>query len=124
MRLLLDTHTLIWWATDDSALTSRARDRIAGSEEVLVSAATAWEMAIKVSVDKLRVAGPIEQFVPEQLSANGFGLLGIEFAHVARVERLALPGIPRHGAASGFRVGTGTRKATQRSRGRNEQAKS
>jgi PIN domain nuclease of toxin-antitoxin system len=46
-------------------------------------------MAIKVGLGKLTVAAPVEQIVPEQLSANGFELLRIEFAHMAGVERLA-----------------------------------
>ncbi len=46
-------------------------------------------MAIKVSLGKLRLASAIERFVPEQLAANGFQQLGIEFRHVARVAKLA-----------------------------------
>jgi PIN domain nuclease of toxin-antitoxin system len=89
-RLLLDTHAFLWWIADDARLSRPARAAIANRKaDCFVSVASCWEMAIKVSRDKLTVAAPVEQFVPEQLSANGFGLLRIEFAHVAHVERLA-----------------------------------
>jgi len=89
-RLLLDTHAFLWWIADDARLSKRARAAIANrTTECFVSLASCWEMAIKVSLDTLTVAAPVEQFVPRQLSANGFGLLRIEFARVAHVERLA-----------------------------------
>jgi PIN domain nuclease of toxin-antitoxin system len=89
-RLLLDTHAFLWWIADDARLSRRARGAIANRKaECFVSLASCWEMAIKVSLDKLTLAAPVEQFVPEQLSANGFELLRIEFAHVTRVERFA-----------------------------------
>jgi PIN domain nuclease of toxin-antitoxin system len=88
-RLLLDTHAFLWWITDDARLSTRARTTIANRKaECFLSLASCWEMAIKVSLGKLTLAAPVEQFVPEQLSVNGFALLRIEFAHVARVERL------------------------------------
>ena len=91
MRLLLDTHTLIWWATDDSALTSRARDRIAGSEEVLVSAATAWEMAIKVSLGRLPSAFDLVTNFEDSLRSRGFQVLAISAAHGIRAGLLPGP---------------------------------
>ena len=54
MRLLLDTHTLLWWLGDAPQLSARARDAIGRVEaEVFVSAATAWEIATKVRIGKL-----------------------------------------------------------------------
>ena len=91
MRLLLDTHTLIWWATDDSALTSRARDRIAGSEEDLVSAATAWEMAIKVSLGRLPSAFDLVTNFEDSLRSRGFQVLAISAAHGIRAGLLPGP---------------------------------
>ena len=91
MRLLLDTHTLIWWATDDSALTSRARDRIAGSEEVLVSAAAAWEMAIKVSLGRLPSAFDLVTNFEDSLRSRGFQVLAISAAHGIRAGLLPGP---------------------------------
>lgn len=90
MRLLLDTHAFLWWIADDARLSNRARSAIANrKDECFVSLASCWEMAIKVSLEKLTLTAPVDRFVPEQLATNGFGLLPIEFAHVARVARLA-----------------------------------
>ncbi len=91
MRLLLDTHTLIWWATDDSALSSRARERIAQSEEVLVSAASAWEMAIKVSLGRLPSAFDLVTNFEDSLRSRGFQVLAITAAHGIRAGLLPGP---------------------------------
>ena len=91
MRLLLDTHTLIWWATDDSALSGRARDRIARSEGVLVSAASAWEMAIKVSLGRLPSALDLLSDFEESLSSRGLQTLAITAAHGIRAGLLPGP---------------------------------
>ena len=66
MRLLLDSHVLLWWLADDPALGLEARSLIANPDnEVLVSAASAWEISIKRGLGKLEappdVAGTIEQ---------------------------------------------------------------
>jgi PIN domain nuclease of toxin-antitoxin system len=55
MRVLLDTHILLWTLTDDPRLSSKARRLIENAAEIYVSAATFWEMAIKVGLGKLRV---------------------------------------------------------------------
>ena len=92
MRLLLDTHAFLWWVADNPRLSKRARAAIGDpTTECLVSLASCWEMAIKVSIGKLTLPAPVERFVPDQLATNGFRLLPIEFAHVARVADL-----PRH----------------------------
>ena len=89
MRLLLDTHTLLWWLVNDPSLSDKARSTIAdGRNECFVSLASCWEMAIKSSLGKLRLSQPLERFMPDELSANGFHLLGIDFRHVAKVETL------------------------------------
>ena len=89
MRLLLDTHTFLWWVTDAPELSVRARNVIARPRsECLVSLASCWEMASKASLGKLKVSGSLERFVPEQMTRNGFRELKIEFRHVARVARL------------------------------------
>ena len=89
MRLLLDTHAVLWWADDSRALSKRARAAIGDPQnECLVSLASCWEIAIKLSLDKLRIAMPIERFLPELFAANAFRQLPIDFRHVARVARL------------------------------------
>jgi PIN domain nuclease of toxin-antitoxin system len=89
MRLLLDTHAFLWWIEDAGVLSPRARRAIADPEnECLLSLASCWEMAIKLSLGKLELATAMERFVPEQLAANGFMQLGVGFRHVCRVATL------------------------------------
>jgi PIN domain nuclease of toxin-antitoxin system len=88
-RLLLDTHTFLWWVDDAPELKANAKRAIANiKNECYLSAASCWEMAIKASRGKLRLTKPVERFVTEQLNANGFILLGIDLRHAARVEKL------------------------------------
>ena len=88
-RLLLDTHVFLWWVADDPNLTTVARRAIADvNNECFLSLASCWEMAIKSSLGKLRLAKPVGRFVTEQLAANSFTLLNIELRHAAKVEKL------------------------------------
>lgn len=87
--LLLDTHAFLWWVDNSPTLSAKARAAIAKAETpCYLSLASCWEMAIKASLGKLTLAQPVERFIPEQLAANGFSLLAIDFHHVSRVETL------------------------------------
>lgn len=89
MQLLVDTHAFLWWVNDSQELSRRARSAISRSgNDCLVSLASCWEMAIKVSLGKLTLPVAIERFLPEQMAINGFRELPIEQRHVARVARL------------------------------------
>lgn len=89
MRLLLDTHVFLWWVNDAVELSPKAREVILNQEnDCYLSVASCWELAIKVSLGKLRLRASVEQFLPEQLARNGFRLLPVDFRHVARVEAL------------------------------------
>jgi PIN domain nuclease of toxin-antitoxin system len=85
MRVLLDTHTLLWWFTDDESLSREARDVIAdGSNEVFVSAASAWEIATKQRLGKLpKVPAAAERFT-ELVAADGFTHLAVTHLHGLR----------------------------------------
>lgn len=88
MRILLDTHVLLWWLAGDAALPSSAGDAIADSNsEVLVSAATAWEIAIKKATGRLEAPDDLL----EALEANDFGTLSIAAPHA-----LAAGNLPPH----------------------------
>jgi PIN domain nuclease of toxin-antitoxin system len=88
-RLLLDTHAFLWWVNDAPEITAEARHAISdANNECYLSLASCWEMSIKSSLGKLRLAKPIERFVSDQLTANGFTLLNIELRHTAKVEKL------------------------------------
>jgi PIN domain nuclease of toxin-antitoxin system len=86
VRLLLDTHVLIWW-DEGRRLTPPARRAIEEAEEVFVSAASAWEIAIKVGLGRLRPSRTIE----EAAADSGFIELPVTFRHAHRLETL-----PRH----------------------------
>src|SRR6185369_8586728 len=76
VRLLLDTHAFLWWVEGSPELGKRARTAIANPEnEVLFSVASGWELAIKLSLGKLRLDQNLGRFIPEQLRLNAFTLL-------------------------------------------------
>ena len=92
MRLLLDTHTFLWWVTDDASLSKTARHLIADTaNEVFVSAVNAWEIAIKFGLGRLQLPEPPERYVPDRIARNGFQPLPISVAHALRVG-----GLPQH----------------------------
>jgi PIN domain nuclease of toxin-antitoxin system len=85
-RLLLDSHVYLWWLTD-TPMSAHATQAIRDADEIFVSVATAWELAIKVGVGKLRMERPIA----EVLADNGFVELPILLHHVE-----ALASLPNH----------------------------
>jgi PIN domain nuclease of toxin-antitoxin system len=89
MRLLLDTHTFLWWVSNDPMLSSAARTAIANERnECFLSIASCWEMAIKTSSGKLRLSTTVERFIADELANNDIKLLAVDFKHVAKVENL------------------------------------
>jgi PIN domain nuclease of toxin-antitoxin system len=85
VRLLLDTHALLWWLADEG-LTTQARDAIADPANlVAVSAASAWEISIKKALGKLAAPDDLEQ----QVQAGGFLPLPISIAHGVAAGELA-----------------------------------
>lgn len=85
MRLLLDTHTLLWWWKDDPRLSRRAATAIADEANiVLVSAASAWEIATKHRIGKLPGAGPALRRFSELIVADGFDHLAVNHQHALR----------------------------------------
>lgn len=85
--LLLDTHVFLWWRMDAPELREDARQAIAGADTVFVSAASAWEAAIKMALGRLTLPAPFARGVEE----SGFVKLAITFDHAARVA-----GLPHH----------------------------
>ncbi len=86
-RLLLDTHVVLWWLSDDQRLGHEARRLIANpGNHVAVSAASVWEMAIRSSIGKLSVPDGLEEAILE----CGFKPLAITMEHAARVGELPL----------------------------------
>ena len=89
MRLLLDTHTFLWFIMGSPNLSAAARSLIEdAANEKFVSVASLWEIAIKLSIGKLTLSAPFDVLISQQLSLNGFELLNIDIEHAAMVATL------------------------------------
>lgn len=92
MRVLLDTHALIWALGEPARLSPRARATIADQATVVfVSLTSAWELAILQSLDRVRLKVPLGTLFTEGLAALRFHLLPIRLSHIAGVT-----GLPQH----------------------------
>jgi PIN domain nuclease of toxin-antitoxin system len=91
VNLLLDTHSFIWFVEDNPSLSPHARMLIEEpTNDVFLSIASIWEMAIKVSLGKLDLSQPFDLFIPNQLLLNDIILLDITLSHTLRVATLPL----------------------------------
>ncbi len=88
MNLLLDTHIVLWWRQDSARIGGEARRAIGKADRVFVSAASAWEVAIKVAIGRLELKDSFADLVER----SGFEELPIAFHHAERLR--ALP--PHH----------------------------
>ena len=92
MRVLLDTHTVLWWILEDPALTQEARKTIAETgNTILVSAASAWELAIKFRLGKLPRSADLVSNFRIEVEREGFQLLPISAEHGIRAGLLPGP---------------------------------
>lgn len=87
MRALLDTHVFMWVVTDDRRLKASARALLAQADEIWVSSASIWEIAIKTKLGKL--SGDASDFV-EPIERTGFRELPVSARHAAKVAQLPL----------------------------------
>ena len=89
MRALLDTHTFLWWVDGDPLLSPIAHEVLGDkTNDIYFSTAASWEIAIKVSVGQLLLAGELQERIADQLQINDFLLLPISLAHTCRVSLL------------------------------------
>lgn len=89
MKLLLDTHTFLWFIVGSSNLTTTARALIEDEANgKFFSLASLWEIAIKISIGKLTLSAPFEELFPKQLRNNGIELLDIRVEHTAKLATL------------------------------------
>lgn len=94
MSYLLDSHVFLWWLEDSPRLSLRMRGAIAAPRETIyVSAATIWELSLKVSIGRLSIKGAMANRLNEQIEACGFAELPVSAAHAAAAARL-----PQHHA--------------------------
>lgn len=89
MKLLLDTHALLWFIAGSQNLSQSARDLIEdAANERFVSIASIWETAIKVSIGKMSLSASFDFLFPRQLEINGFALLPVKIEHTSIVTSL------------------------------------
>jgi PIN domain nuclease of toxin-antitoxin system len=82
VKFLLDTHALLWFLLNDAHLSSNAKSIISDlNNDVLVSPASYWEIAIKISLGKYRLDQPFAYFIEQELIKNDFSILPITIQH-------------------------------------------
>jgi PIN domain nuclease of toxin-antitoxin system len=91
VRVLLDTHAMLWWLADDPRLSLSAREVIAdGRNRLLWSMASSWEIAVKVGIGKLELDRPLTRLFADIVTEQGVELLLIDHDHCARLGGLPL----------------------------------
>ena len=87
--MLLDTHAFLWWVGDDLRLSERAREVFSnGDNDLVFSAASGWEIAIKARLGRLRVPGDLNTYLSKQLTKNYMSVLPVHLSHALRVHAL------------------------------------
>ncbi len=86
MSLLLDTHVVLWWLTDDPTLADDIKTKLDHEPDVFISPVTIWEVTIKQAIGKLREPADL----PERIRDSGFRELPISFEHAIAAGRLPL----------------------------------
>jgi len=91
MRLLLDTHVLLWWHDQLARLTETAYDAIHDlGNDVFISVVNGWEMQIKAQLGKLTLPKPLHVILQEEQATNGFRLLPVTIEHVYALDSFPL----------------------------------
>lgn len=89
MRVLLDTHTLLWFFDGNPRINATVRSLIEDlRNEIFVSIASIWEISIKVSLGKMDVGEPFEAYFTQQIAINKMAVLNISLRHAAVVRTL------------------------------------
>ncbi len=89
MKYLLDTHTLLWIVNADKKLSNKAKQLYLDIENrILLSIGSIWEIAIKLSRNKLKIHEPLAKFIENQIRGNDIHLLNIHTDHLVQVEKL------------------------------------
>lgn len=88
MKLLLDTHAVLWYLSGDKRLRASARRRLQSSAEKFLSIASVWELAIKLSLRKLELDDPLSVVVDAAIADSNAVLLGVSKLHALRVATL------------------------------------
>ena len=90
MRLLLDTHTFIWWVNDSKRLSSNSYEMIIEPKnDLLLSIISIWEIQIKSQLGKLTLSAPLPEIIERQQQINKLQLLSLELNHIYTLNQLA-----------------------------------
>ena len=90
MKILLDTHALLWFINGSSQLSTDAKNLLESEVDLLLSIASLWEIAIKTSLGKLTLPGIYGQFIPQQILQNEIEVLPIKLEHLTVIATLPL----------------------------------
>ncbi len=89
MNLLLDSHTFIWWRDETHKLSSTALTEILNSKnDVFLSVVTAWELQIKISLNRFSIRGGLENAIKDEQRNNNFHILPVKLSHALYLENL------------------------------------
>ncbi len=89
MKILLDTHAFLWFVSDAPQLSKKAKQLFSDeNNQLILSMASIWEMAIKTSLGKLHFEQPFEKFMSHQLQENTITTLDIQFRHLRKISKL------------------------------------
>jgi len=89
MKVLIDTHVLLWGIEDAAKVSDRVRTLLP-SADVWISVASLWEIMTKVQIGKLILPTPVGDYLAVKLRMNGVSVLPLTFAHVRQLEGLPL----------------------------------
>ena len=91
MKLLLDTHALLWFAEDSPQMPDHVKAILEdGRNDKFVSVASIWEIAIKYRIGKLALSSPPEKYLPDILSEGGMTIMSVLFDHALLVSKLEM----------------------------------
>lgn len=90
MKILIDTHTFLWFINDSQNLSINAVDLLEAEPDIWISIASLWEIAIKVNIGKLTLPDVYGKFIPEQISRNRIKVMTVTIEHLTIVSQLPL----------------------------------
>ena len=89
MKVLIDTHVLLWGIQDEARVSRRVRALLPAAD-VWISVASLWEIITKVQIGKLVLPAPVGDYLAQKLKMNGVSVLALNFDHVRRLEEVPL----------------------------------
>jgi PIN domain nuclease of toxin-antitoxin system len=89
MKVLIDTHVLIWWTSDSQKLSSRVLNLLSDQNtEAMLSVVSIWEMQIKVSLGKLQLKVNLPKLIEDEVNHNRIQLLQLDISHIYALNNL------------------------------------